>query len=111
MNQHQSMRFQMKKEEGLLEVDARARWEKRKKEVPEEDWEWEGDRNDILELPIIAEKYIDGSTGVIHDKAMELSGKNKRPNMSSSSQKGGLSSLVDFVALMPRSSKVWVEVS
>ena len=111
MNQNQYVKFQMEKEEGLLEVDARARWEKRKKEVPEEDWEYSGDKNDILELPIVTEKYIDSSTGVMHDKTMELSGKNKRSNMSSSLQKGGLSSLVDFVALMPRSSMVWVDVS
>ena len=37
--------------------------------------------------------------------------KHKKSNMSSSSKKGGLSSLVDFVALMPRSSMVLVEVS
>ena len=111
MNQHQFVKFQMEKEEDLLEVDARARWDKRKKDVPEEDWEYSGDKNDILELPIVTEKYIDSSTGVMHDKTMELSGKNKRLKMSSSLQKGGLSSLVDFVALMPRSSMVWVGVS
>ena len=78
MNQHQFVKFEMGKEEGLLEVDARARWEKRKKEVPSEDWEYSGDKNDILELPIVTEKYIDSSTGVMHDKEMELSGKKQK---------------------------------
>ena len=78
MNQHQFVRFQMEKEEDLLEVDARARWDKRKKDVPEEDWEYSGDKNDILELPIVTEKYIDSSTGVMHDKTMELSGKKQK---------------------------------
>ena len=75
MNQHQYCKFMMEKEEDLLEVDARARWEKRKREVPEEDWDYSLDKNDILELPIVTEKYIDSSTGVMHDKTMELSGK------------------------------------
>ena len=48
-----------------------------KKEVPEEDWEYAGDKNDILEFPIVTEKYIDGSQDVMHDKSMELSGKTK----------------------------------
>ena len=112
MNQHQYVKFEMGKEDGLLEVDARARWDKRKREVPEEDWDYGGDNNDILELPIVTEKYVDGSKGVMHDKQMDLSGKKQKvKNMSSSSKKGGLSSLVDFVALMPRSSMVLVEVS
>ena len=68
----------MGKEEGLLEVDGRARWEKRRREVPDEDWDDGGETNDILELPIVTEKYIDASKGVMHDKQMDLLGKNKR---------------------------------
>ena len=64
----------MGKEEGLLEVDGRAGWEKRRREVPEEDWDYGGEKNDILELPIDTEKYVDGSEGVMHDKQMDLSG-------------------------------------
>ena len=67
----------MRKEDGLLEVDARAGWEKRKREVPEEDWDDGGDINDILEFPIVTKKYIDGSKGVMYDKQMDLSGKAK----------------------------------
>ena len=110
MNQHQYVKFLMGKEEGLLEVDARARWDKRKREVPAEDWDYGGEKHDILELPIVTEKYIDASKGVMHDKQMDLSGKNKRSEMSSSLKKGGLRSLVDFVTLMPRCSMVLVEV-
>jgi len=78
MNQHQYVKFLMGKEEGLLEVDGRARWEKRKREVPEEDWDYGGETNDILELPIVTEKYIDASKGVMHDKQMDLSGKKQK---------------------------------
>jgi hypothetical protein len=78
--------------------------------VPEEDRDYGGEKNDILKFPIVTDKYIDASKGVMHDKQMDLSGKNKRSKMSRSLKKGGLSSLVDFVTLMPRCSMVLVEV-
>ena len=74
--------------------------------MPEEDWEYGGDNNDIIQLPFVAEKCIDGSHGVMHDQSMDMLG-NKTSNL----KKAGLRSLVDFVICTQRSSTLLVEVS